>query len=297
LSLRIRYSLIAGLGILAGLLVWLYLPLQAGQGGVVWGQPTNLKGFWWMVSGTLYRDYLFAIPTAALGERVRAWANTWETGVGLIGVGLATLGIVRLVDRWRGWLIATGLSFIAFNLYAIGYDTADSVVYLVSAFVIVSIWLGIGSSWLFRQMKNWGRAGRWSVALMMIIAAVTPIWTMARNRAALDLSGDHEVQRFCRSVIHEAPPNAVLSSTTDRQTFALWYCQHVEGQRPDLAIVDEGLQEFEWYRLRLLQTHPGIWGAQLGSGTPNILTEERLHCRIRREAQTGWLDCPRPQTE
>jgi len=282
---------LALLGFLAGLLVWLYLPLRAGRGAITWGQPATLEGFWWMVSGALYRDYLFAVPILGLGERAAAWAQTWLDGFGVSGVGLATLGVIWLTGRRQGWLLASGLTFAALSLYALGYNTADSVVYLVPAFVIGSVWLGVGLAGLLRHLCLRAREGRWLTPLVLALALATPAWLLARNGATLDLSGDHTVSRFCQAVAREAPSQAILLTTTDRQTFALWYCQQVRGLRPDVAVVDEGLRGFEWYRAGLRQTHPGLWnGRSEGSGAP-ALTRGRPQCRVRREDQVGWLDC------
>ncbi len=281
----------ATLGFLTGLLVWLYLPLRAGRGAITWGRPTTLGGFWWLVSGALYRDYLFAVPMPALGERLAAWAQTWLHGLGVSGIGLATWGLIWLSGRRRAWLLASGLTFAALNLYALGYNTADSVVYLVPAFVIGSLWLGVGLAALLRDLGSRAPERRWLTLLLLSLALATPAWLLARNGAALDLSRDRTVPRFCQAVAREAPSGAILLTTTDRQTFALWYCQHVRGLRPDLAVVDEGLTGFEWYRAGVQQTHPGLWnGPTEASGAP-ALTEGRPHCRVRREDQVGWLDC------
>jgi hypothetical protein len=198
-----RWTLV---GFLIGLLVWLYLPLRAGRSGVTWGQPTTVEGFWWLVSGALYRHYIFALPASALGERLVAWAQVWWGGLGLIGVGLAALGAFWLGERQRNWLVASGLSFAAFNLYALGYNTTDSVVYLVPAYVIGNVWLGVGlcylSDWIqhrrtadlvpvLRRALRFGSVSPWLIPVMLAIALVTPTWTLTRNAAALDLSGDH----------------------------------------------------------------------------------------------------------
>lgn len=282
------------LGFLVGLLVWLYLPLRAGRGGVTWGQPATWQGFWWLVSGALYRGYVFA---SALGGRLGAWAQTWESGLGLLGVGLAAWGVICLAGRRQGreshapsgWLAACGLSFVAWNLYALGYDTTDSVVYLVPAFVVGSVWLGVGLADLFRRMP--GLKERWLTAVMLVMALATPAWSLARNGAALDLHDDHWAEDFCRAVMKESPPRAILLTSTDRQTFCLWYCQQVEGFRPDVAVVDQGLRGFDWYRAELRRADPNLWDSQADERAPFTLTDERPHCQVHREAQAGWLDC------
>lgn len=312
-------SAVAGLtGFIVGMLVWAYLPLRAGRGGVTWGQPTNWQGFWWMVSGALYRDYVLAVPRSALGGRLAAWASTWTDGLGLIGITLALWGVSERMGEGaypsKGWWGATGLSFIAFNLYALGYHTADSVVYLVPAFVTGCLWLGAGLTALGYQMQRWsssqrgsrrhppspcsyarlgrsGLTGKGSMLLISLIAMAIPATALARHWAALDLSDEHSAPDFCRAVLQEAPPDAVLLTSTDRQTFALWYCQQVKGLRPDVAVVDQGLTGFDWYRAGLQQAHPDLWITQAHAGAPARLTEARPQCQVRREVQERWLDC------
>ncbi len=302
---------VAGLaGGLAGTLIWAYLPLRAGHGGVTWGHPTHWRGFWWMVSGALYQDYVLAIPRAALGGRLGAWFNTWADGLGLSGIALALWGIG---ERWRkgdraskGWWAATGLSFIAFNLYALGYNTADSVVYLVPAFVIGCLWLGTGLIALGTQLQRWvsntrrgwtswldrfGLADHALTLLMALLVLAIPVVALTHYRAALDLSDDQSALDFCQAVLQEAPPDAVLLTSTDRQTFALWYCQQVKGLRPDVAVVDQGLIGFDWYRAGLQQDHPDLWIAQTNACAPACLTDTRPHCQVHREVQGRWLDC------
>ncbi|MGD9099411.1 MAG: DUF2723 domain-containing protein, partial [Anaerolineae bacterium] len=277
--LRTKLSFVLRLtsGILIGLLIWLYLPLRDGLG---WGQPATWQGFWWLVSGALYRGYVFALPLSALGGRLMAWAQTWLGGLGWTGVGLAVWGAMGLAGRWRGGLVALALCFVAWNLYALGYNTTDSVVYLVPAFVIGSVWLGVGLADLLGRV--WDLGGRRLRPLLLALALLTPAWTLARNGAALDLSADHEAEDFCQAVMNEAPPGAILLTRTDRQTFALWYCQKVRGLRPDVVVMDEGLRGFDWYQAQLQRAHDGV---------SLILSDDRPHCRVQREAQAGWLDC------
>jgi hypothetical protein len=277
-----------------------------------------------MISGALYRDYVFALPISALGERLAAWAQTWGSGLGLTGLGLALWGVAGPTGYRRrsgpgfnlqGWRAATGLSFVTLNLYALGYHTSDSVVYLMPEFVIGSLWLGVGAAHLFNRIRERGNAKlnqtlppadttvrptdltsnaaqdtgwRWRPSglalLMLAIALAPPIWTLARNTTALDLSDDRNAEDFGYAVMDEAPVGAVLLTGTDRQTFALWYYQRVEGLRPDVAVVDEGLWGFDWYRA-------GLGWNQTDARMTTLPGDERPQCRVRREAYPGWLDC------
>jgi hypothetical protein len=54
----------------------------------------------------------------------------------------------------------------------------------------------------------------------------------------------------------QAPTDALLYTTTDAQTFALWYYRHAEGWRSDLTIVDQDMLAEEWYQTMLASQDP-----------------------------------------
>ena len=158
-----------------------------------------------------------------------------------VGAMLAGLGWVRLWRRRWSFALASILAFGAFNLYAIGYDTADSLVYLVLALPIAALWLGEGLSqaadWL-RQRVRWGAGA----ILLLPLLQVVFFW------GQMDLSGDQTAMAWAEQTLREAPPQAVILTNQDRHTFTLWYVHDVLGERPDVVVIDVDLWAQEPYR-------------------------------------------------
>src|SRR5882724_5895538 len=52
---------------------------------------------------------------------------------------------------------------------------------------------------------------------------------------------------MARDYLESCPPNAILFSAEDNDTYALWYLQEVEGVRPDVRVVVNTIFASDWY--------------------------------------------------
>jgi hypothetical protein len=276
-------------GAVLGLCTYVYLPLRAGRGAVTWGDPTTLAGWWWVVSGALYRGYAFALPLEAVPTRLLALTRYLASGFGPIGVALGAVGLDSLARRQRGFLLASGLSWLLYVAYSIGYDTADSYVYLIPALVISALWLSEGLAaglvWLRGRLDR-----RWGLAARVCLVCVGPLFALIMNYSDMDVHQDTAARDFGEEVLAAAPRRAVLLSSQDAHTFTLWYFQRVLRQRPDVAVVDTGLLGYDWYRAGLLRAYPwlivlGVDADQLGRANP-----ARPICEVVGE-ENYWLRC------
>ncbi|MCA9980885.1 MAG: DUF2723 domain-containing protein [Anaerolineales bacterium] len=227
----------AGAGLLLGLAPWLSLFwLGQSDSPVVWGDPTTLSGWWWLVSATLYRPNLFAAQDVA--ARLVGWWWLW---------GMAALGLVawRLAPanqrRFVGLALSTAVLYL---LYALGYAKPDALVLTLPALLLLNSCL----AFLWTKGKNT------AVLLPLILLALN--WSPSPlTQSAQQPSPRQQVQ----ATLPNLPPKAiVLTSGGDQTIFALWYFQHVEGWRPDLIIVDTDLFAFDWYRQRIQQRYPQL---------------------------------------
>jgi hypothetical protein len=242
------------LGAAAGFAVYLYLPLRAGRGAVTWGDPSTLVGWWWVVSGALYRGYVFSLPLGAVPARLLALARYLVSGFGPTGVVLGVMGLESLARRRRGFLLVSALSWLMYVAYSVGYDTADSYVYLIPAFIISAFWLGQG---LAERLH--GRLDlRWGLVAGLCLTCIGPLSALAVNYGAMDVHRDVDARTFGREVLAAAPQGAILLSAQDAHTFTLWYFQRVLGRRSDVAVVDTGLLGYDWYRADLARAYPKL---------------------------------------
>jgi len=277
------------LGTLLGLCTYAYLPLRAGRGAITWGNPTTLEGWWWIVSGALYRDYVFALPLEAVPGRLFALVDFFVSGFGPTGVVSGVIGVATLARQQRGFVLTSGLSWLGYVVYATGYDTTDSYVYLIPALVIFAFWLGIGLAksldWLWsRPSVHWSRlAGIW-------LACMGPLSALILNYQAMDVHQDTSAVIFGERVLATAPNQAMLLTADDRHTFTLWYFQHVLGQRPDVVVVDTGLLAYDWYHNSLPCSCRGLILPENDADEPDQAGLTRPVCEVIGK-DDDWLRC------
>ena len=137
------------------------------------------------------------------------------------------------------------------------HEVRDRDYFFVASFVAWSIWVAIGladlvRTWLPRLAgrKRRAMAGAFAVALVPLAfnfrtatRRQTPEATLARD--------------FAHALLQSVPPNGVLFTWGDNDTFPLWYAQQVEGFRPDVTVVCLALAQTAWY-IKLIRDQPHV---------------------------------------
>jgi hypothetical protein len=255
---RTRILPLAGLTL--GLATYAYLPWAASRVPPVnWGNPNTPERFAWLASGVIYRDLVFSVPLNYLPGRLAAWATEAgrQLGGGAWGALIALLGLWRLERTDRAWWWTTLLVATAYTAYAIGYNAADSSVYLIPAWAVACLWLAQGVAWIARRFAAW-RGQRWAVASLIVFAVGLPLIAAVRHWPQMDLSRDRAARDFVDATLTTAAPNAVILVGGDEPTFALWYTRYGLRQRPDVTPVNVHLYGFPWYQASLLRHHPAL---------------------------------------
>jgi hypothetical protein len=249
------------------LLGWglMYGPVLLMRGDVPspWADVSTFDGWWALISGRLYRGYLFALPGAAWPQRLLAWAGLLARQFTPLGALLAGLG---WLDLWRERRMLAGaslLSFGAFSLYAIGYNTVDSLVYLVAALPLAALWLSAGLARAGAWLEERWRHSAWLLLLLPLLQALL-FW------GPMDVSQDRAAMDWAERELEEAPSRAALITAQDAHTFTLWYAQDVLGSRPDVAVIDQDLWGHGPYRKMLAARFAGI-----NAGAPSAVEAAR----------------------
>jgi len=104
--------------------------------------------------------------------------------------------------------------------------------------------------WAWGCFAGWGAlalARRVRRPPLALVAALVPL---AGNWFVVDRSSEPAAsapRRFAHALLADAPPNAVLFTSGDNDSYPLWYLQQVEGMRPDVQVVALPLLPAQWY--------------------------------------------------
>jgi hypothetical protein len=243
-----------------GLCFYVYLPLRAAASPPInWGNPCTLSGFWWMVSAAPYRHFVFGLPLVEWPARFSALAGMLTSQFKVWGIALGLWGALALHERDRNasWGLL-GL-FAVISVYAIGYNTTDSYVYVLPALSVFAAWIAMGLADIWERVA----AVRESAPRAMLAGAAAvllalPAASLGMNWTASDLSRDHEAQDYVDESLAALPADAVVLADGDRQTFALWYARWAVSSPFRGDIISLPLLQFEWYRAQVQGRNPGL---------------------------------------
>ena len=236
----------------------------AGHGApppVNWGYAVTWDGFWWLVGGAAYRDYLFAVPWSALPGRLAAAARVLVDQYTPLGAAVVLIGLaVWEQNAWPRRVLAL-LWIVPVSLYAVGYNTVDSHVYLLPVVWLAALWGALGlqtvAAWWARYLHA---AATPTTALAAGIAlALLVAWRLPQ----LSLRIDTEAHDYLQSLAAHVEPHSLVVTRTDAATFALWYGVWAGDDFaavPGVIPVNDSLYPYAWYRRLLAARYPDVPG-------------------------------------
>lgn len=278
-------------GFFAGLLVYLALPLRAlSNPPVNWGNPVTLRQFGWLVTGDLYQRRLLNLPVQGIVERLQDLAAIFLRQFEIPGLMLALFGLIFYFKPGRLYF-AVLWNFVLFTIFALLYASPDSYLYLIPAFLSVSIWIGIGLGGLLKAAV---RFRGWVVPAAAIAIGLFAVVTTAQRWPLVDASHDDSAEQFGAQIMKSAPQDAILFVESDPYVFGLWYFHFGLKQRPDLTVIAADLLHFDWYAQNLAKQYPGVnwpeglpWQQTITDSNPgrsvcviNDAQEERMLCLV-----------------
>jgi hypothetical protein len=192
---------------------------------------------------------------------------------GLLAVGIGIVGYwqqSKLMNWGLGWI------FVAYSIFYMTYSSNDAVVYLISAWVAVAAWIGMGVA------AVWGKKFRgvsWGTLISLVLMAVLGS-QISQTWAEVNPQKDTITADYLEIVTRQAPVNAFVLTMADADTFPLWYEVFGQGLRRDLKVVVLPLTQFEWYQDTLRHTYPHLmypqamaeaeWGEEFVSLNPEL---------------------------
>ncbi len=215
----------------------------------------------------LYREYLswqvgrpeaWTGPMGAAGGA--AWAFLW------LALAMLTItGLIAMGGRRRDLLVLVGLTFFmasfAFVVYlnfktgpegTMSGEVRERDYFFGASFIFFAVLAMIGAGSLFARARTaMGRRAAWGLLAF-------PLVSLLANWHMCDRSGDYVARDYGINLLESCPPNAVIITNGDNDTFPLWFAQGVLGVRRDVQISNLSLMNTKWYMEQLLEADPEL---------------------------------------
>lgn len=243
-------------------LVYLELPIRGGllPAPLVYGRPDTWDGFRYIVLAEQFRGS-FIDPTQDPGARVAELIALVDAQFGRLAL-LIPVGFVATLARRPTYALLSGTALIITIVFSAFYVNADIDRYYLGPALIAWTWLAILGRALVDGLLGLGQVPEsgWSDAArgpldgssargsgrrrlvataIVAVALIAPTGLAIPDRfASVDRSRDPGSRPWLDATLAALDRDAVIVSWWSYST-ALWYAQFVDGQRPDVWIVDD----------------------------------------------------------
>lgn len=258
----------------------------AGRTDDLQGRPNNDNGRW--ISGINFIDNL--IPTwwgnANFDQsgRPESVANRSHNKFYMIPFLLCVVGMYYSYRRDRktfyillALVLTTGiLQLIQSNEPPVEPRERDYA--LAPSFWAFMLWLPVGLMFIYDKLKS-KLAGNMAMIVSLAIGAAAPILMGFQGWDDHDRGNRTTTLAFARNMLNSCPPNAILFSYGDNDTYPLWYASEVEGIRPDVRIINTSLIEGDAYISQLRLPMNGSPAIKLSFPQEKVQGEKRGYLR------------------
>lgn len=211
----------------------------------IWLQIANIGQYAdWQVALSLWNDVtpslwrtpftMLAVLLGAVGAVSHWRLHRISARVMLVLLVLATLGVCAQLNMRAG--PSFGIGVLPPSAL---HEARERDYFFALGFWCWGLWIGAGA-WSLAQ-----RARR-----PVLLASCVPLLMIAGNWRAItrDAWPDRVIAaQMADELLHDVPPNALLFTSGDNDSYPVWYRQAVDSVRPDVQIVVTSLLPANWY--------------------------------------------------
>ncbi|MCS7162932.1 MAG: DUF2723 domain-containing protein [Bacteroidia bacterium] len=246
-------------------------------------KPTGLENLRFFFDYQLYHMYIRYFLMNFVGRESEEQDSRWESGLEFrrlrhlpahrkkdaskahyygLPLLLGLLGMSWHYQRRRShfWVLLTLFLFtgVAIIIYLNQYPNQprERDYSYAGSFIMFALWVGMSAAAVAEKLEKW--LGRYSEVVAGLPLLGVPLLMAVKNWRSHSRAGNYVPPDSAYNFLMSCPPNAILFTNGDNDTFPLWYLQEVEGIRTDVRIVNLSLLNTDWYISQLkYQTHNG----------------------------------------
>jgi hypothetical protein len=267
-------------GLLTGLSLHLLLmPMAARAPALNMSIPSNWSRFWGYVTlEQMGGGFLFNVLPRRAGffaHQVRDVMDALGSSfaaidgmlffLGAIPLALGVYGIIFIWQKDARLAAALVVLFMITVLSTVFYFNIPEDYFrplhrhYLPCLVIFAVFSTYGAGAVMAQLYAIdGRRGAVLTGGALAVLAAVGIGRIIDNYATHDRSRSYFAYDFAGNLLRHLPPNAILLTNGDNDTFPLWYLQIVEGIRNDVNVVNIPLTNASWYVETVLGGHGGV---------------------------------------
>ncbi|HGG58226.1 MAG TPA: DUF2723 domain-containing protein, partial [Nannocystis exedens] len=217
---RTKLALKAAAASLAGLMIFLYVPLSVRAHGA-WGSLHNLYA---LIAAKTFQSF-FLDDYDFLPRLHKLWLILVDE-LHFAGLLLVVLGVAWLLRKSRHRAIALLLGAFGNLYWFFNYEVHDPEVFFLPAIAIGAIFIGIAAQAIVRTLTT---IHRWAPALGLCVLAL-PGYFVDKNYKRVDLSGNYEAAIYGDAICAQIEDDAVLvhySSPREWRLYSVFLYQHL----------------------------------------------------------------------
>ncbi|MBS1664311.1 MAG: DUF2723 domain-containing protein [Bacteroidetes bacterium] len=224
------------------------------------GKQNDLQGFGNyrdgnFVTGISFIDDLIYGDQSKLPDTIHKNNKSYNR-LFLLPVILGLIGLIYQASRSRNDFWVTALLFfftgeaIVIYLNQAGYQPRERDYAYAGACYAFAVWIGLGVLWVKEIIEKYafkGKAQMANYAAAGLCFLAVPVLMGSQEWDDHDRSKKTLARDIGKDYLESCPPNAILFSFGDNDTYPLWYAQEVEGIRPDVRVMNYSLLGTDWY--------------------------------------------------
>ena len=223
-----------------GLSLYLYIPITASTNPFQnWGNPSTFENLILYLSRSTYLERSFVEGPGDVSQVGWHYVSLLPSEFAWTGLAVLVVGLIIGAAGRSVFLVAGLYLFIANMTLMMLHGSRSDIFfwprYMITGWLGLTVILALGLAWLR------DRIGKKHLTAVLVFAL--PLVSLASNYRDSDRSGLKLAREFNEKILMNVEEGATVFGEGDNVLFPLIYLHHVEGLRPDVKLVLQGINQ------------------------------------------------------